>query len=110
MILVRLYPAVLSKAANSALVRSRPPVITIMFRSRSLLKQWASSSGTTTSTSNNFPFRSRSGGFAVPLVVGPVSSLTRQPPASGYEHVPTAVNNSKMDRVRGVYLQLLPKS
>lgn len=56
MVLLRLNPAVLSKAANSARVRSRPPVITIMFRSRSLLKQWASSSGTTTSTSNSLPF------------------------------------------------------
>jgi hypothetical protein len=46
----------------------------------------------------------------IPFVVCPASSLTRQSPASKYERVPTAVNRSKMDWVRGVHLQLLPKS
>jgi hypothetical protein len=35
----------------------------------------------------------------VAFVVCPVSSVTRQSPASGYEHVPKAVNSSKMDRM-----------
>ena len=33
----------------------------------------------------------------IPFVVCPASSLTRQSPASGHEHVPEAVNGSKMD-------------
>ena len=37
-------------------MRSPPPVITNMFKSRSLLKDLESVSGTTMSTSNNLPF------------------------------------------------------
>jgi hypothetical protein len=39
------------QCSEFSLVRSRPPVITSMFRSRSLLKQFAPGSGTTISTS-----------------------------------------------------------
>jgi hypothetical protein len=35
----------------------------------------------------------------VAFVVCPVSSVTRQSPASGYELVPKAVNSSKMNRM-----------
>ena len=33
----------------------------------------------------------------IPFVVCPASSLTRQSPFSGYDHVPDPVNSSKMD-------------
>jgi hypothetical protein len=95
-ILLRLYPAVLSKAVNSALVRSRPPVITIMFRSRSLLKQWSSSSGTTTSTSNSlsFPVHSETAipkdldsGIIVPIVNHATENVGIRPLRNGMEEI-----------------------
>jgi hypothetical protein len=52
----QLVTAASSRARNSALLRSRPPVIASIFRSRSLMKDIASVSGTTISTSSTLPF------------------------------------------------------